>query len=204
MILWRPVGINELSLMFDASMRSFPPRLPEQPIFYPVLNFAYAEQIARDWNAQEPEGAGYVTQFSVNDDYLRNFSRQIVGGRQHEEFWIPAEQLSEFNRRIDASIKITSAFFGDNFRGHIPDQFGLRGKTATDQFTCLAESMDYSIFDVSSEIAANAKSVFLNFPFWTRGCVSKGRALTDKERRFVSFVRKRWSQLNLGFNLPAS
>lgn len=37
MILWRPVGLAEMGLVFDSGMRRFPPRLPEQPIFYPVL-----------------------------------------------------------------------------------------------------------------------------------------------------------------------
>lgn len=41
MILHSPVGIEELALVFDSGMRAFPPRLPEQPIFYPVTNFGY-------------------------------------------------------------------------------------------------------------------------------------------------------------------
>jgi hypothetical protein len=36
--LWRPVGPEELALIRAADMRAFPPRLPEQPIFYPVLS----------------------------------------------------------------------------------------------------------------------------------------------------------------------
>lgn len=40
-MLYRPVGIEELALVFDSGMRAFPPRLPEQPIFYPVTNFGY-------------------------------------------------------------------------------------------------------------------------------------------------------------------
>ena len=50
--LWRPVGPAELRLIVEADYRAFPPRLPEQPIFYPVLNEAYATQIARDWNTK--------------------------------------------------------------------------------------------------------------------------------------------------------
>jgi hypothetical protein len=41
-----------------------PPRLPEQPIFYPVLNEEYAPMIARDWNVKQ-SGTGYVTRFSL-------------------------------------------------------------------------------------------------------------------------------------------
>lgn len=43
--------------------REFPPRLPEQPIFYPVLNEEYAVQIAHDWNVPA-SGAGFVTRFA--------------------------------------------------------------------------------------------------------------------------------------------
>ena len=37
-ILYRPVGPKELELIVASGYREFPPRLPEQPIFYPVLN----------------------------------------------------------------------------------------------------------------------------------------------------------------------
>ncbi|BAB48339.1 msr0834 [Mesorhizobium japonicum MAFF 303099] len=58
--LWRPIGPEELKLIEASNMRAFPPRLPEQPIFYPVLSEAYAVQIARDWNVPA-SGAGFVT-----------------------------------------------------------------------------------------------------------------------------------------------
>ena len=48
--LYRPVGPQELALIEASGWREFPPRLPEQPIFYPVLNEEDAIQIARDWN----------------------------------------------------------------------------------------------------------------------------------------------------------
>jgi hypothetical protein len=47
--LYRPVGQEELNLIKSSGYREFPPRLPHQPIFYPVLNEEYATQIARDW-----------------------------------------------------------------------------------------------------------------------------------------------------------
>ena len=55
--LWRPVGPVELELIRKAGMRAFSPRLPDQPIFYPVLSEEYAIKIARDWNvpASGPE-----------------------------------------------------------------------------------------------------------------------------------------------------
>ena len=46
MILYRPVGTAELELIHKSGDKEFPPRLPEQPIFYPVLNEQYACEIA--------------------------------------------------------------------------------------------------------------------------------------------------------------
>src|ERR1700744_5046968 len=100
-ILFRPVGPKELQLIAESGYRGFPPRLPEQPIFYPVLNEEYATLIARDWNAGNPSiGAGFVTRFAVKDSYLSKFAVQKVGSEIHQEYWIPAEELSEFNANI--------------------------------------------------------------------------------------------------------
>ncbi len=90
-------------------MREFPPRLPEQPIFYPVTTESYAVKIARDWNVAA-SGAGYVTRFEVLKSYLSDFSIQPAGGRDHLEYWIPAEQLDAFNRAIVGRIEITAEF----------------------------------------------------------------------------------------------
>lgn len=50
-VLWRPTGPSELDLVRRSGWRRWPPRLPDQPIFYPVLTEDYAIRIARDWNA---------------------------------------------------------------------------------------------------------------------------------------------------------
>jgi hypothetical protein len=77
--LYRPVGPLELELIKTSGWRAFPPRLPEQPIFYPVTNHAYATQIAPDWNVKA-SGAGVVTRFEVDTNYLSRYSVQTVGG----------------------------------------------------------------------------------------------------------------------------
>jgi hypothetical protein len=107
--LYRPVGEDELVLIRDSGWRHFPPRLPEQPIFYPVLEEDYAVQIARDWNTRDG-GTGYVTRFLVDGDYLSRHRVQTVGARTHREYWIPAEELSEFNRHIIGNIEVLSQF----------------------------------------------------------------------------------------------
>lgn len=107
--LFRPVGPDELKLIEASGFSAFPPRLPEQPIFYPVLNREYARQIARDWNVRD-SGVGYVTQFEVDATYLEQFPRQVVGGSVHEELWVPAEQLQEFNSHIVGKIEVIETF----------------------------------------------------------------------------------------------
>ena len=110
-VLYRPVGTEELDLIRKLHFSSFPPRLLGQPIFYPVLNMEYAIQIARDWNSKNnPDRRGYVTRFLVRTDFLKQYDVQIVGGIQHKEYWVPAEELDEFNRNIVGKIEIIAEF----------------------------------------------------------------------------------------------
>lgn len=111
--LYRPVGKNELALVEKSDFTAFPPRLPEQPIFYPVLNEKYATQIARDWNTKyNADNLGYVTKFEVRKELLDDYETKIVGGKTHEEYWIPAEDLEEFNQNIVGKIEIIAEFMG--------------------------------------------------------------------------------------------
>lgn len=107
--LWRPVGPRELELIRKSGMRAFPPRLPEQPIFYPVLSEEYAVKIARDWNVPA-SGSGYVTRFEVRRDFLNKYSVQQAGGATHSEYWIPADELTAFNEAIVGEIEIVAEF----------------------------------------------------------------------------------------------
>ena len=107
--LWRPTGPRELELVEQSGWRAWPPRLPDQPIFYPVLNQEYATKIARDWNVTA-SGVGYVTRFQVEKAYLDNYDVQQAGGQTILEYWIPAEQLDEFNRHIVGPIEVVAEF----------------------------------------------------------------------------------------------
>jgi hypothetical protein len=110
-ILYRPVGQRELGLIAATGYRAFPPRLPDQPIFYPVLNEADATQIARDWNAKYNDPpVGYVTRFRVRTDYLQRYDVQVVGSSQHAEYWIPAADLDEFNKNIVGAIEVIAEY----------------------------------------------------------------------------------------------
>jgi len=108
--LYRPVGRKELELIEASGFSAFPPRLPDQSIFYPVTNEEYAIQIARGWNTKVGDKLGYVTRFKVAVDFLAKYERKIVGGQTHEEYWIPAEELDAFNAAITGKIQIIGRF----------------------------------------------------------------------------------------------
>ena len=107
--LYRPVGKGELELLANAEYRRWPPRLPEQPIFYPVTNEKYAAEIAKRWNAKDGE-AGYVTKFAVRKTFMDRFEVQQVGASHHTEWWIPAEELEDLNDNIVGEIQIVAEF----------------------------------------------------------------------------------------------
>lgn len=121
--LYRPIGLKELQLIIDLDFKAFPPRLEWQPIFYPVLNQEYAEQIAEKWNTKD-EFSGYcgiVTKFDLPTDYLQKYEVHNVGGLIHNEFWIPSDELDEFNSNIIGQIEIVKVFRGDNFAASVSD-----------------------------------------------------------------------------------
>ena len=107
--LWRPVGPAELNLIKATKMREFPPRLPEQPIFYPVTTREYAVKIARDWNLPA-DGSGFVTEFEVSADFLARYRIELAGGREHQDYWVPADDLPEFNAAIVGAIRVVDCF----------------------------------------------------------------------------------------------
>ena len=111
MILYRPVGTAELELIKQSGYKGFPPRLSEQPIFYPVLNEKYAREIAEKWNVNStPDRKGYVTKFEVDDAYISGFEVQTVGRNYHQELWVPADELDEFNSHIIGIIEVITTF----------------------------------------------------------------------------------------------
>ncbi|MEU2073731.1 hypothetical protein [Streptomyces sp. NPDC013489] len=107
--LWRPTGPTELDLVRELEWRAWPPRLAEQPIFYPVLDEEYAVMIARDWNVKH-SGAGFVTRFEVDTEFLRRYPVRQAGGLTILELWVPAEELDAFNAHIVGRIELVHTF----------------------------------------------------------------------------------------------
>ncbi len=89
-LLYRPVNQTELDLIARSGYKRFPPRLPDQPIFYPVMNEGYAIQITKEWNVPA-YGVGYVTRSAVDSIYLQKFAVQIYKNRESS---LPKEDKS--------------------------------------------------------------------------------------------------------------
>ena len=116
--LFRPVGARELALITATGYRAFPPRLPWQPIFYPVLTESYAVEIARDWNTKDvaSDFAGFVTRFDVDAAFVSRYPVQTAGAGRHKELWVPADDMDEFNRHIVGLIEVIAEYRGEHTR----------------------------------------------------------------------------------------
>lgn len=127
MRLFRPVGVKELELIAASAYKAFPPRFEWQPIFYPVLFFDYAKQIATEWNLSDKASgySGFVTMFEVEDEFVSRYETQQVGGSQYLELWVPSEELEAFNDHIIGQIAVVASFYGEAFEGEIDEQTGL-------------------------------------------------------------------------------
>lgn len=107
--LYRPTGSKEIELVKQSGYKKWPSRLPEQPIFYPVTNQRYAEEIAIKWNMKN-SGAGYVTRFNVKKSFMNRYEINQVGAAHHKEWWIPAEDLEELNDNIVGFIEVIGEY----------------------------------------------------------------------------------------------
>jgi len=110
--LYRPTGPRELALVEATGYKRWPPRLPDQPIFYPVTNEQYAIEIARDWNVPA-SGQGFVTRFKVRRDFMAPYAIHQVGAAHHTEWWVPADELEALNDHIVGMIEVIGRFGAD-------------------------------------------------------------------------------------------
>jgi len=117
--LYRPVGEKEMVLIIENGYKKFPPRLEWQPIFYPVLDENYASEIAEKWNTRDDFGnyLGFVTRFDVLEEVAHQYPAQNVGARNHNELWVPSEELDAFNQAIVGNIEVIKVFVGNDFKG---------------------------------------------------------------------------------------
>ncbi|CAL2079705.1 ADP-ribosylation/crystallin J1 [Tenacibaculum sp. 190524A05c] len=116
--LYRPVGEKEMLLIAESGFKNFPSRLEQQPIFYPVLNEEYASEIAEKWNTTDPFGnfLGFVTKFSITEEEFNKYQIENVGGKIHNELWVPSEDLDVFNSAIVGEIEVVKVYIGKEYQ----------------------------------------------------------------------------------------
>jgi hypothetical protein len=116
--LYRPVGEKEMALIIESGFKKFPPRLEWQPIFYPVLDEDYASEIAEKWNTRDEAGnyLGFVTKFEVLEEEANKYPAQNVGAKNHNELWVPSEELETFSQAIVGDIEVIKVFVGKDFK----------------------------------------------------------------------------------------
>lgn len=204
--LFRPVGACEMLKILQSGAREFPPRLPEQPIFYPVLNREYAESIARRWNTKDSHSshAGFVTRFAIEADYVSRYEEHIVGPRTCAELWVPAEELAEFNAHIVGTIEMIAVFYGPSYTGPIPEHFGLAGRDARQQLLCLRAMREQSSFDFEIELSANEPYVRMNFAYWVRTDFSDLGLPAEDKAHLLGDILRIWHTHHPGEHLLGS
>jgi hypothetical protein len=200
--LYRPVGLQELALLWDSGMRAFPRRLVHQPIFYPVLNLEYARQIARDWNTPDEHSgfAGYVTEFGVSSSYLTKFDVHTAGSARHREYWIPAKEMGSFNKAIKGMISVEEAYFGAKFAGFVPDEHALKGQNAIEQFQSFMKLLGRPEF--VAEVSASRKAVFLNSLYWVGAEPASLRCNQEQRDLLMKGLVIAWEAAKIDVPLP--
>ncbi|MBX9568472.1 MAG: hypothetical protein K2X77_06225 [Candidatus Obscuribacterales bacterium] len=181
-------------------MRSFPARLVDQPIFYPVTNKEYATQIALDWNTRR-SGSGYVLSFEIADSYADKFERKIVGASAHEELWVPAELLPDFNANLSTNIELDSAYFSDDFEGFLaptPSFGGLHeafhSGNARSQLIALSSPELRDRLD--EVIQVYNTGIFLSYPYW---CALNRTDFLATQKSILDELHKLWLK---SFSIP--
>ncbi|MCP3100681.1 hypothetical protein LZ198_17565 [Myxococcus sp. K15C18031901] len=197
--LYRPVGLEEARLIVASGCAGFPPRLPEQPFFYPVLNADYARQIARDWNTRDAGSGhvGFVTVFDVEAAHVARHPVRTVGGRQHQELWIPAGELADFNARLVGPVRFTEVWYGPDFEGF-------------DTLPALMEEVSTGEDGRDADLPLQAlvrdlpDAVLVNLGWWER--VPAQALDLDEPRRTALLHRLRaaWARVNPTWPLPAA
>ncbi|HWF12786.1 MAG TPA: hypothetical protein VG272_03555, partial [Candidatus Acidoferrales bacterium] len=200
--LFRPIGLRELELLWDSGMKEFPQRLENQAIFYPVVNLEYARQIARDWNTPDAKSgfSGFVTKFEVSSTYLSKFELHTAGSAAHREYWIPAKELSVFNKAINGQISVEEGFFGSEFVGYQEEENGFKDFNAIEQFSALSKMAGQE--DFSSQVSVHRKAIFMNCLFWLNTDISNLPCTKEQRDTFLTALVNAWEADSIGVPLP--
>ncbi len=182
-----------MKLILDLALKAFPPRLPEQPIFYPVLNKSYADQIAKEWNTKDRFSGfvGFVTAFKVRSPFIDQYDEQIVGATKHKELWIPAEDLEELNTNIEDRIQVIDIFYGADYEGIAIESEPFEGRSFIDQLKAWHSLYEYNSSEFYNEIQKQWKHIFINYKYWGK-LDTDAVGLSEKQKNKVLLKMKEY------------
>ncbi|MCW8131555.1 MAG: hypothetical protein KIS92_14495 [Planctomycetota bacterium] len=194
--LYRPMGLAEMDLVLQGGCRAFPPRLPEQPIFYPVLNEGYAESITCQWNVNDPFAgyAGFVTAFEMPRAYLGRYEEKIAGSGIGRELWVPAAEMDAFNAQIRGRIRMIKAYYGDSFKGLEPATSALQGKGLEEQFYAFEKLLRTGMDAFGATVAAEQRVVYTQAPYWARPEFETPHLPPATRARVLDAMRAAWAR----------
>jgi hypothetical protein len=186
-----------MKLMLDGDLKGFPPRLPEQPIFYPVLNKPYADQIARSWNTKDKFSGyvGFVTEFKVESPFIDQFEEQVVGSGMHNELWIPAEQMDEFNQNLVGRIKLVDVFYGDAYKGFDHEGTCFSRRSLVEQFLLWREALTDNPLESRHLMQEYWQMIFVNASFWSKTDLASYNISEQEKADTLAIMKQCWRQL---------
>ena len=164
--LFRPVGRKELELIIASDSTAYPPRLDWQPIFYPVLNYNYAQEIAVKWNLDDEFSSycGFVTEFEIQETSVQKYNVENVGNASHNELWIPADDLEQFNQHIVGPIQVSGRFYGKHYDGKVDETSYLQGLSALEQLQQLEKLA--ATHPLNQLVTSERFAILINWTYW--------------------------------------
>ncbi len=142
--------------------------------------------------------------FNIKNGYAGKFQKEIVRGKQHEELWIPAEELVEFNNNIIGHIDVIAAYFGEGFVGSPPETgFTNKSATADEYLQLLLNTFEYNSMDFRGSVVMNYKSVFCNYAYWKQRDIALLTAKDNNKAKYLlPAIADTWQSNFIGITLP--
>ena len=128
----------------------------------------------------------------------------MVGNQDHEELWVPAEELEAFNAHIFGSIEVISAYFNPGFVGTSPEIGSKNPSTdATEFLQMLLSTLEYNYMDFRGAIVLNYQSVYCNYAYWKQFDIDRlNYSNKDAAGRLIELIKDAWVSNFFGISLP--
>ena len=109
-VLFRPVGEKELALIVGRLSRlSTPPARAADFLSRHERRLRGSDRARLEHSRRRDR---LRERFRVRSAFLRRYSRHTVGASTHGEYWIPAEELPDFNAALVGPIEVIAELHG--------------------------------------------------------------------------------------------